>query len=244
MSFEILRKENTRMIRPYWCFVASLVALTTCAEPGVGAAEQMKASLEGHSVVLVRRPDPGFVLMSGGDALAGALAFAGPLHDTRPGQNLQAAGRKLTAEYHIDDPAAFLSEALLSDLVGTYKLRPVTSDPVTVSNNLQLDAYRNKSTADLLFEFYTVEWRTFYFFLDFKHYEWYHAKAFLIDRRTGAVVRNATCAHKPVRVSTSPTFGELLANDAERLRASLEEAKSLCLATVRREFEISSTNGT
>jgi hypothetical protein len=55
------------------------------------------------------------------------------------------------------------------------------------------------------------------------------------------VIRQTKCAHKPVKTSASPTLDELLANHGEKLRAAVEAAKELCLATVRQEFGISAS---
>ena len=123
-------------------------------------------------------------------------------------------------------------------LVDTYKLRLLNSTAVIVSDDNELEAYRTQNRPDLIFEFYTEAWRTFYF-LDFKHYDvWYYGKARLIDGRTGSVIRRAKCAHRPVKTSASPTLDELLAEHGVRLRAAVDAAKELCLATVRQEFGV------
>src|SRR5579862_1447474 len=219
--------------------VALWTAVLSGAVPGTAAAKPLTAGIDGKSIVIVRRPDPGFVYVTSGGAAAGAFAALGPLHDMRPGHDMEDAGRQLTADDQIDDPAVSLSAVLLSGLVSTYKLQSLNPEAVIVSDDKQLDAYRKQNQPDLIFEFYTDAWRTFYF-LDFKHYDvWYYAKARLIDGRTGSVIRETKCAHKPVKTTASPTLDELLANRGEKLRAAVEAAKELCLATVRQEFGIS-----
>lgn len=213
-------------------------AVLSSAVSGSVAARPLTPSIDGRSITLVRRPDPGFVYVTSGGAAAGAFAALGPLHDMRPGHEMEDAGRQLSAGDQIDDPAISLSTVLLSGLVSTYKLQSLSPEAVTLSDDKQLDVYRKQNQVDLIFEFYTEAWRTFYF-LDFKHYDvWYYGKARLIDGRTGSVIRQAKCAHKPVKTSASPTLDELLANHGEKLRAAVEAAKELCLATVREEFGI------
>jgi hypothetical protein len=219
--------------------VALWTAVLSGAMPGTAAAKPLTAGIDGKSIVLVRRPDPGFVYVTSGGAAAGAFAALGPLHDMRPGHEMEDAGRQLTADDQIDDPAVSLSAVLLSGLVSTYKLQPLNPEAVIVSDDKQFDVFRRQNQPDLIFEFYTQAWRTFYF-LDFKHYDvWYYAKARLIDGRTGSVIRQTKCAHKPVKTPVSPTLDDLLANHGEKLRAAVEAAKGLCLATVRQEFGIS-----
>jgi len=214
-------------------------AILSCALLGAAAPKPLTTDIGGKTIVLVRRSDPGFVYMTSGGAAAGAFAALGPLHDMRPGHEMEDAGRQLTADDHIDDPAVSLGAVLMSDLVSTYKLQLLNPEAVIVSDDKQLDVYRKQNQADLIFEFYTDAWRTFYF-LDLKHYDvWYYARARLIDGRTGSVIRQTKCAHKPVKTSSSPTLDELLANHGEKLRAAVDEAKELCLSTVRLELGIS-----
>jgi len=222
----------------------AIFVLTACAASGSPVDKRPPSNIEGRSIVLVRRPDPGFVFATNGGVLVGAFAGLGPSHDMRPGHEMEDAGRQLTAEDQIDDPAVSLSAVLLSGLVATYKLRLLNSTAVIVSDEKQLEDYRKQNQPDLIFEFYTEAWRTFYF-LDFKHYDvWYYAKARLIDGRTGSVISRAKCAHKPVKTSASPTLDELVAEGGVKLRAAVEAAKELCLATVRQEFGMSVSTDT
>ncbi len=216
----------------------AVVVLAACTVSGSAVGEPLPSSIEGRSIVLVRRPDPGFVFVTSGGALAGASAALGPLHDMRAGHEMEDAGRQLIAEDQIEDPAVSLGTVLLSDLVDTYKLRLVKSAAVMVSDEKQLEAYRTQNQPDLIFELYTEAWRTFYF-LDFKHYDvWYYGKARLIDGRTGSIIRRAKCAHRPVKTSASPTLDELVSEHGVKLRAAVEDAKELCLATVREAFGV------
>jgi hypothetical protein len=216
----------------------AVIVLAAGVASGSAVATPVPSGIDGKSIVLVRRPDPGFVFATNSSVLGGAIAALGPLHDMRPGHEMQDAGKQLTAEDQIDDPAVSLGDVLLGGLVDTYQLRVLNSTAVIVSDEKQLEDYRKQNQPDLIFEIYTEAWRTFYF-LDFKHYDvWYYAKARLIDGRTGSVIRRAKCAHKPVKTSASPTLDELVAERGVRLRAAVKAAQELCLATVRQEFGI------
>jgi hypothetical protein len=219
--------------------VFSALVITACVTSGSAEGKPVPSSIDGRSIVLIRRPDPGFVFATNGGVIAGAFAAFGPLNDMSAGHKMGEAGRRLTAEDQIDDPAVFLSGVLLRDLADTYNLHLLNSSAVIVSDEKGLEAYRKNNQPDLIFEFYTEAWRTFYF-LDFKHYDvWYYAKARLIDGRTGSVIRAAKCAHKPIKTSASPTLDELIAENGAKLRAAVEAAKELCLATVRQDFGVS-----
>src|SRR5215472_16912711 len=87
---------------------------------GSAAAPALTIGIDGKSIVLVRRPDPGFLYMTSGGAAAGAFAALGPLHDMRAGHEMEDAGRQLTANDQIDDPAVSLGSVLMSGLISTY----------------------------------------------------------------------------------------------------------------------------
>jgi len=151
---------------------------------------------------------------------------------------MQEAGRQLIADDQIQDPAVALGAALLVDMTDTDKLQVLDRNAAIVADDKQLETPRKQNPIDLILEFHTEAWRTYYF-LDFKHYDvWYYAKARLIDARNGSVVRQAKCARKPTKSANSPTIDELLADNGAKLRAALEAAKQLCMATVKEEFGI------
>jgi hypothetical protein len=194
--------------------------------------------IDGKSILLVRRPDPGFELVTSSGTAAGALAVLGPQHGASGRNEMQNAGRHLVADDQIEDPAVSLSAALLADLARIYKLRVLEADAAVVPDDKQLESFRKQKQVDLILEFHTEAWRTYYFF-DLTHYDiWYYAKARLIDGRTGSPIRQAKCAHKPAKSANSPTIEELLADNGAKLGVAVEAAKQVCMATVREEFGV------
>jgi hypothetical protein len=224
-------------------FLSQIAAFSTiafiCGLQTVSAGGMTRIpGVDGKSVLLVRRPDPGFELVTSGGSIAGAFAFFGPGHITSGRSTVQDAGRRLVADDQIEDPAVALGAALLADMAGAYRLQVLAENAAIVEDDKQLEAFRKTNPVDLILEFHTEAWRTYYF-LDFKHYDvWYYAKARLIDGRTGSVIRHAKCAHKPDKTANSPTIDELLADNGARLRVAVVAAKQLCLAALREEFGI------
>jgi len=218
------------------CLLA--IALFGWNHPAFATGTSRIPGIDGKSVVLVRRPDPGFELVTSSGSALGAFAALGPGHVTSGRSAMQEAGRQLIADDQIQDPAVALGAALLVDMADTYKLKVVDTNAAIVADDKQLESFRKQNPADLILEFHTEAWRTYYF-LDFKHYDVsYHAKARLIDGRNGSVVRQAKCAHKPSKSANSPTIDELLADNGAKLRTALEAAEQLCMATVKEEFGI------
>jgi hypothetical protein len=194
--------------------------------------------IDGKSILLVQRPDPGFELVTSGGSVAGAFAFFGPGHWTGGRSAIQDAGRRIVTDNHIEDPSVALGAALLADVAVAYGLQVAGENARIVQDDKQLEAFRKSKQVDLILEVYTEAWRTYYF-LDFKHYDvWYYAKVRLIYGRTGSVIRSAKCARKPDKTPSSPNIDELLADNGLKLRAAVEKAKQLCLAAVRDDFGI------
>jgi len=189
--------------------------------------------VDGKSILLVQRPDPGFELVTSGGSVAGAFAFFGPGHSAGGRSAIQDAGRRVVADDQIEDPSVALGAALVGDMAVAYGLQVSDENARIVQDDKELEAIRKSKQIDLILEVYTEAWRTYYF-LDFKHYDvWYYAKVRLIDGRTGSVIRSAKCARKPDKTASSPTINELLADNGLKLRAAVEKAKQLCLAAVR-----------
>ena len=222
---------------------ATLLAIAPlCGSQLVLAAGTLRIpGIDGKSVMLVRRPDPGFELVTSSGTAAGALAVLGPQHGASGRTEMQRAGRQLVADDKIEDPAVSLSAVLLADVARTYRLQVLDTNTAIVPDDKQLETLRKQKQVDLILEFHTEAWRTYYF-LDLTHYDiWYYAKARLIDGRTGSTIRQARCAHKPSKSENSPRIEGLLADNGAKLRTAVEAAKELCAATVREEFGINAS---
>ena len=192
---------------------------------------------EEKSVVLVVRQTPTFMLATGGGTAAAALGFFGPAHDS--GHSMVDAGARLIADDQIEDPAIRITTGLVDGLQSTYGLTLVPNDGAPNPDKSDMSAVRQRyPSADLLLEFRTVEWRTFYF-LDLSHYDvWYHAKARLIDLNTGSTLLSGACARRPTRTPDSPTFDQLLADHGARIRSAFESTAQNCLADLKRAFRL------
>ena len=87
-------------------FVALLGISFLCATQAAFAAGTPRIpGIDGKSILLARRPDPGFELVTSSASAAGALAVLGPQHGTSGRYEMQDAGRHLVADDQIEDPA-------------------------------------------------------------------------------------------------------------------------------------------
>jgi hypothetical protein len=188
--------------------------------------------------MLVRRPTPDFIYLTGGAALSGAVAAILPPHDTTdPAKQATTAGTAVVADAKVEDPTIRVGDILFADLVSTYGLTAIASGPETVANSNELEKLRKQNRSDLIFEYYTENWRTFYFLFDFTHLDiWYYGKARLIETHTAKSIRQESCAHKPRLTPSTLTQEELLADHGVKLREAISATEELCIRTVREAF--------
>lgn len=121
-------------------------------------------------------------------------------------------GNRLVEDYGLEDPAAQLSEDLLTALASRNDMRTSSRD-----------------AADVLLDIKTINW-------DFRPYRndpnnlfvVYSARISLIDRRAGTVLAAGKCRSRRDRVGDSATLEQLLADGAKLLQTELREAAFEC----------------
>lgn len=128
-------------------------------------------------------------------------------------------GNRLVEDYGLEDPAAQLSEDLLTALA-----RP---------NDMRTSS---REAADLLLDVKTINW-------DFRPYRndpdnlfvVYSARISLVDQRDGSVLAAGKCRSRRDRVGDSATLDQLLADGARLLQTELREAAHECAQRMKDE---------
>jgi hypothetical protein len=222
------------------CLSSGIVALLLISASASASPSNPIAGISAKTVMLVRRPTPDFMYLTGGGALSGAVTAVLPPHDSAgPAKEATTAGAAVLADAKVEDPTIRIGDILFADLVSTYHLTAIASGPETVASSNELEKLRSRSRSDLIFEYYTENWRTFYFLFDFTHLDiWYYGKARLIDTHTGKSIRQESCTHKPKLTPSTPTQEELLADHGVKLRQAVGAAEDLCIQTVRDTFDL------
>lgn len=88
-----------------------------------------------------------------------------------------------------------------------------------------------------IFDVETITWRLGYFPLDESHYRvQYFARARLIDASAGRLIATSDCAYTSDNDHPSPTYNDLLANDAALLKQKLSAAAMKCTETFSRDL--------
>jgi hypothetical protein len=210
----------------------ALMMLTACvstkpASRPIGAG----ASLEGKSVVLVMAASPDFGVVSSGNQIVAGLfpAIAG-----RNAHAIRDAGNGVRADDHIEDPARAIGHALLAELAGTYHLKVADSHGIFAIAQEPQQLAKQYPDTDLIMAVITSQWGMLYTPMHLTRYDVrYSATAKLVDAKSGRLIREATCIHRPKYSPNAPTYDEMLENSGQRLVSALKAAQEMCLESFR-----------
>jgi hypothetical protein len=206
----------------------SLALLAGCAS--VPASRPLDAAgisaVHNQSVAVTRRPRPDFVALKPANAMFGALG----------GLSAAAEGNDIASANGLTNPADAIAQELalaLRDTQGTRSAAPVAVE----TNDVGRIAAQAKGKARFVIDVETRMWHMAYFPTDWTHYQVpYMAVARLIDADTAAVLAEASCKVAPETNAGAPTYDELLAGGAARLKASLAASAATCAAQFKRDM--------
>jgi len=207
------------------CCVALLAGCASTPAPRPLDAAGLTA-VHGQTVAVTTRPRPGFVVLKPTNAMFGALG----------GLAAGEAGDRIAAENGLVNPADAIAQALAAALHDAQDSRSAGAIAVT-TNDAAAIAAQAKGKARFVVDVETRMWHMAYFPADWTHYQVpYLAVARLIDVDTAQVVAAASCKVAPDTNAGAPTFDELLANGAARLKASLAASGATCAAQFKRDM--------
>lgn len=213
-------------MKKLFLMAAALVALSGCTTIRNQPIDQKaQESIKGQSVAYsTRAAKPDFSAMTAGKA---AFAMLGAIA-------MISEGNSIIASHNVPDPADEIASGLVQALQQSHGA--VATPSIMVKGNAIDQLIASAGSAKYLVDVETVSWSFMYFPTDWTHYRVvYTAKARLIDTQTKAVVAEGGCNRVPDQSATSPTYDELLANGAKRLKAELSTAAQECLAKLKRE---------
>jgi hypothetical protein len=105
------------------------------------------------------------------------------------------------------------------------------------TNDVERIAAQAKGRARFVVDVETRMWHVTYFPTDWTHYQVpYLAVARLIDADTARVLAEGSCKVEPGTNAGAPTYDELLADGAARLKASIAASVATCAAQFKRDM--------
>lgn len=211
------------------CSLMSLALLAGCASapaPRPLDAAGLSA-VRNQTVAVTVRKAPDFTALTPGNAMFGAVG----------GLAASAEGNKIVAANHVADPADAIAQALASALHDGHGSQPVAGAVAVDTNDAARIAAQAKGKARFVIDVETRMWHMAYFPTDWTHYQVpYMAVARLIDAETAGVLAEGGCKLAPETNAGAPTYDELLANGAARLKASLAASAATCAVRLRRDM--------
>jgi hypothetical protein len=180
-------------------------------------------AIKGKEVVLAERPRPDFAAMTPTKAAFGAIGGAAMISE----------GNDIVKKNEIQDPAVFIGETLAAALGARYSIRRSPKGVPVVTDDAA-DLAKSGAGSDLALDVRTINWTMAYYPTSWGRYRvLYSARLRLLDTKTGKVLAEGGCARAPEETPASPSYDELLANNAERLKQELKAAAEFCVNEFR-----------
>jgi hypothetical protein len=208
--------------------LAVAMALTGCVSTTTKTIDaQALSAVRNQSVAHTARDMPDFGEMTPAKATFGLIGAAMMISE----------GNKTVATNKIADPANAIAESLLSAMQSSQGMQ-VIATPVRIdSEEPARIAELAKGKARYVLDVRTLMWQMMYFPTDWTHYQLlYTAKARLIDVDTKNVVAEAFCKQSPESNANAPTYDDMLALNAARLKATNAAYAQACAASLGRDM--------
>lgn len=212
----------------------ALLILNGCAAKTIPLSAESATQLNGSTLAHTKREAAGFMATTAGKAAFGVLGAVAMMN----------AGKKIIEENNIEDPANYISSSLANDLAKTFNLQVASEKDTAVSSTNVSDLAAEYPQADFILDVRTGSWSFIYFPTDWSHYRvLYSSRLQLIDVKSKRVVADSICSRVPEKTESSPTYEELLAGNAQRLKNELKVAADYCIDQFRSQvFNLTSTS--
>lgn len=203
--------------------IISLVILSGCVNTRKIPIDDAKVQLKKPETILIsQRNKPIFAANS---AIKDSLGLLGALASA-------ADGNSIVLKNKVEDPASSIGSELMKGLSNKYNIDVIKSEVYVDSQDMS-DLVAAYPDTDWILDIETVNWgfSSFPSFLSQTsvYRVTYGAKLRLIDTRDKTLVAEGFCSSVPKLSGLAPTYNELLANNAERLKSELNFAAYNCI---------------
>jgi len=167
----------------------ALGALGGCVSTKIVPVDhQALSGLHGGTVVVSQREKPSFAANTAGKMMFGAVGAVAAI----------SSGNDIIRDNEVADPAAYIEQALLKDLVTDNALKGVAIQANTGSGTTDVaQLAKQYAGADLLLDIQTINWSWIYYPTSWSHYKViYSAKIRLIDTKHSKLIADG-CRQSP-----------------------------------------------
>ena len=197
--------------------------------PGCASVQQIPMNpssvqaLKGKEIALSERAKPDFAAATPSRGAFGMIGAGVTISE----------GNKLIREHGIEDPALYIGKALAVELQDRYDARLSPKGAPTASDEVE-EVVKGANGADLVLDVRTLNWSFMYFPTSWGRYRViYSARLRLVDAKDGKVLAEGGCARVPDQADNAPSYEELMANSAARLKQELRIAAEHCISEFR-----------
>lgn len=207
------------------CFGVSVMVaamISGCASAKHIPIEQSSISkIAGKEVVVVKHPMPDFYATTPGKAVIGGLVGA---------TSMVIAGNSLVQKNSIPDPAYQIAEELARSMEMKYGIKYMGVGSNIISDEEVSSVAAAYKDTPLALDVKTLNWGFSIFPTSWNRYRViYKARLRLIDTNDANVIVEGDCSIAPERKDDSPTYDELIVNDAIRLKVEIKKAARYCV---------------
>jgi len=185
-------------------------------------------SLSGREISLSERPLPRIGAVTSSGALGNALF--GPMIGEAMNSSIVERANEMLRKSNMPNPAGQLAQELGDALAARYGAR-IAATRTPLSTDDAAEAAKNAAASDFVLDV-NNGWTLHHFALSPGKYKiFYLAKSRLINAKTGQVLAEGGCsAPRNENAEQAPTYDELFANNAERMKKELAKATEYCAA--------------
>lgn len=208
--------------------IAAGMLLSGCVSTATKTIDaQAMSAVRQQSVARTARDMPDFGEMTPAKATFGLVGAAFMISE----------GNKTVAANKIADPAVAIADALMGAMQSAHGAQLIDVPVRIDSEDPARIAGLAKGKARYVLDVRTLMWQMMYFPTDWTHYQvLYTAKARLIDVDAGNVVAEAFCKQQPESNANAPTFDDMLALNAARLKAVNAANAQACAKSLGRDM--------
>jgi hypothetical protein len=176
--------------------------------------------VQGKEIALSQRARPDFSATTAVKAAFGGLGVGATVSE----------GNRLVKENGIEDPALYIAQTLAADLQGRYNTR-LSPKGAPIAGDDLAELAKSANGSDLVLDIRTINWSFVYFPTSWAKYRViYAARLRLVDAKSARVIAEGGCHRVPQQSAQSPTYAELVANSAQRLKQELKTAADFCIS--------------
>ncbi|MDP1738239.1 MAG: hypothetical protein Q8L23_12480 [Caulobacter sp.] len=215
--------------------IAVSLLLCGCASTKTVPIESTTTStMSNQTISYTDWPTPPFTATTSGGVAVGALF--GAVGGAAMAIRAINMGNELVKVNQIADPADSMALSLTNALATSTSA--TVGGPITPAGGKPQDIAASAQPARYVVDVRTIGWGTMYYLADLTRYGVvYQARMQVIDTTNNTVVAEAFCLQRPAKgeAASAPTYDELVADGAVRLKALLAAAGETCAAKFRTE---------